>query len=319
MATAAAPPRVTVFGPDPVLSVTVERRGSDDDVHLHPAGQGVWVARAAAELGAFPVLCCLAGGETGAILAPLLGALPGEARITATAGTSGSYVIDRRAGTRELVALANRPAPARHELDDLVSATCAVGMASAAAVICNPFPPDDLPGDTWETLAGTLHEAGVTVIADLSSPRLDEVLRGAPDVVKLNDWELAEYVTGPVDGERGLAAMRRLQRAGAGTVVVTRGGDPILVLEAGGDSYEVVPPRFTHGYREGCGDTMTGALAACLAGGMPLRDALVTGAAAGAANFLRHGLGTARRAVVESLAGRVTIRPMSQVVEGTAA
>ena len=42
-------PPVTVFSPQPLLGVTIERRGEDqDDVHMHPAGQGVWVARMAA-------------------------------------------------------------------------------------------------------------------------------------------------------------------------------------------------------------------------------------------------------------------------------
>jgi 1-phosphofructokinase len=319
MAMAFDVPRVTVFGPDPLLSVTVERRGSDDDIHVHVGGQGVWVMRAAAELGAAPILCCLAGGETGAILSPLLHAFPGDVRMTPTVGGSGSYVVDRRTGTRALVAVANRPAPHRHEVDDLVSATCAAALGSAVLVICNPFPPGDLPAETWETLATDVHAAGVPVIVDLSSPRLDHALRGTPDVVKLNDWELAEYVCGPVDGLRGLDAMRQLRRAGAGAVIVTRGADPVLVLDGDSEPYEIVPPRFRRGFREGCGDTMTGALAACLARGMPLREALVTAAAAGAANFLRHGLGTGRREVVESLARRVTVRPMTGIVEGTAA
>ena len=54
--------RLTVFGPDPLLSVTIEAGGDGDEVHVHPAGQGVWVARAAAELGGRPILCCLLGG-----------------------------------------------------------------------------------------------------------------------------------------------------------------------------------------------------------------------------------------------------------------
>ena len=53
---------------------------------------------------------------------------------------------------------------------------------------------------------------------------------------------------------------------------------------------------------------MMGALAAALATGRSWQDALVLGAAAGAANFLRHGLGTAARDVVEELAGRVELR-----------
>jgi fructose-1-phosphate kinase PfkB-like protein len=55
---------------------------------------------------------------------------------------------------------------------------------------------------------------------------------------------------------------------------------------------------------------MTGALAAELAQGARWEDALVIASAAGAANFLRHGLGTGSRAVVERLAQRVALRPL---------
>jgi hypothetical protein len=53
---------------------------------------------------------------------------------------------------------------------------------------------------------------------------------------------------------------------------------------------------------------MMGALAAALARDLGWEEALVLGAAAGAANFLRNGLGTAGRPVVETLAGRVQLR-----------
>ena len=98
-----------------------------------------------------------------------------------------------------------------------------------------------------------------------------------------------------------------MRARGAATVVVTRGGDPAFVLSEG-ESFEVVPPRFERGSREGCGDSMMGALAAHLAAGGGLEDALVRGAAAGAANFLRHGLGTGSRPVIDELAGRVELR-----------
>jgi 1-phosphofructokinase len=76
----------------------------------------------------------------------------------------------------------------------------------------------------------------------------------------------------------------------------------------GDEAWELAPPRFSHGAREGCGDSMTGALAAALAGGASWERALVLGAAAGAANFLRHGLGSGARPVVEQLAERVELR-----------
>ena len=309
-------PSVVVFGPDPLLSVTVETRGTGDDVHVHAAGQGVWVARMAAELGARPILCCFSGGETGAVLRSLLDALPGERRVTVTGGPSGSYVVDRREGDRRLVASAPRPAPQRHEIDDLVAATCAAALASDVLVMCNPYPADGMPGEAYETIAADVSAAGVPVIVDLSSPHLERTLPSAPDLVKLNDWELAGYVRGPVDGPRALDAARQLVDAGARNVAVTRAEAPILVLPSDGDPFEIVPPAFPRGFREGCGDAMMGAIAAGWARRLTLREALVLGAAAGSGNFLRHGLGTGRRAVVEELTERIAVRPLDAPASG---
>lgn len=304
-------PRVTIFGPDPLLSIVIESCGEADDVHIHAAGQGVWVSKMVAELGAWPVLCCLAGGETGATLRPLLEALPGDDRIVRTTGPSGTYVTDRRGPERLLLAMARRPPPHRHELDDLVAATCAAALNSAVLVMCNPYPGEGLPEEVYETVVSAARAAGVPVIADLSTPRLDHALRAGVDLVKLNDWELAEYVCGPVDGPLALAAAQRLLEAGAGTVAVTRAEAPIMVVPRDGEPFEIVPPAFPHGFREGCGDAMTGAIAAAWARGLPLREALVLGAAAGSGNFLRHGLGSGKREVVEELVGRVVVRPLA--------
>lgn len=303
-------PRVAVFGPHPLLSVTIEARGDADDVHMHAGGQGVWLSRMAAELGADPVLCTLLGGETGAVLAGLLEGLPITLRATRTVGTSGCYVIDRRDGTRSLVAQSTAPAPSRHELDDLVAGTVAAALESEVLAICNAFPGDLLPEAIYGELAADVSANGCPVIADLSSPRLDAVLPAGPDLVKLNDWELAEYVKGPVEpADLLLAAARRLRAAGARSVLVTRGGEPALWLDGDAPPRLVVPPRLERGMREGCGDAMMGAIAAQLAAGRSLEDAIVMGAGAGAANFLHAGLGTGERATVEELAGHVRIEP----------
>jgi 1-phosphofructokinase len=310
MQTAVVPPRVAIFSPDPLLSVTIEARAGADELHLHAAGQGAWVAKMAAELGALPVLCSFLGGESGTMLRPLLERIPAEVRVAATAGANGSYVVDRRHSEREMVAAAFRPAPQRHEIDDLVSATLTAALNSRLLVLCNPYPAEGLPDEVYETLAADAAAAGIPVAADLSSPRLDHTLRHEPELVKLNDWELAQYVRGPVDGPRLLEAALRLREAGAGSVVVTRAEAPILVLPRSGEPFEIVPPSFPVGHREGCGDTMMGAIAAALSRGSSFRDALVLGTAAGSANFLRHGLGTGKRRVVEELAEQIVVRPL---------
>jgi 1-phosphofructokinase len=303
------PSRLAVFGPNPLLSISIEARAAEgDDIHVHAAGQGVWVARMAGELGAHPVLCGFIGGETGLVLRPLLEELPGVLRLVETAGASGCYVNDRRGGERELISLAASPPPSRHEVDDLFSASCAAALDAGVLAVCNPYPAEALPLDLYGSLVADARENGVRVLVDLSSPRLDSALEGAPELVKLNDWELAEFVSGPVDGANLRPAAEELLRRGAGAVVVTRAEKPALVLRQEG-AWWLAPPHFDRGTREGCGDSMMGALAACFAEGREWREALVIGAAAGAANFLRHGLGTGARGVIEDLARGVRLTP----------
>lgn len=306
--------RIAVFGPSPLLSLTIEQRsGGRDDVHCHPAGQGVWLSRMAAELGAWPVLCSLIGGEPGVLLEPLLRGLQGELRLVESSSSSGCYVTDRRNGSRTVLAQAYTEPPSRHEADELVAATTAVALESDVLAICNPYPGDALSLEVYGDLVTNARAAGISVIADLSSPRIEAASAAGPDLVKLNDWELAAYVKGPVDTwDRLRRGAEKLRELGARNVLVTRAGDPALVL-LDGDPWELVPPKLEAGSREGCGDTMMGAISAALASGRDLADALVLGAAAGAVNFLHHGLGTGSRREVEELRREVELRPISQM------
>jgi 1-phosphofructokinase len=302
---------VAIFGPHPLLTITIEQRqNAGDEIHIHAGGQGVWVSRMVGELGGHPILCGFIGGETGAMLEPVLERLPGERRFVRSGEASGCYVQDRRSGERKLVSAAWSDNPSRHELDDLFSVTVAAALESDVLVICNPMPPGVLPLELYRNLASDVRANGTPVLVDLSTPRLDSALAAEPDLVKLNDWELAEFVRGPVAGAAELrGAAERVRDAGAGTVVVTRGGAPAFVLH-GDEAWELVPPHFDGGAHEGCGDSMMGGLAAAWADGCDWQTALRRGAAAGAANFLRHGLGTGSRAVVEELVNDVRLQPL---------
>jgi 1-phosphofructokinase len=304
--------RVAVFGPHPLLGITIELLGDSDadDVHLHSAGQGVWVSRMAGEIGARPILCAFCGGETGTLLRPLLDALPGDVRLVETATASGCYVIDRRSGERNMIAHSWSQPPSRHEMDDLFSITCAAALEASVLVLCGPVPSEAVPLEVYGNLVANARANGTRVIVDLSPPRLNSALGGGPEVVKLNDWQLAEFTGGAVSEP---AQLRRgaesVIEAGARSVLVTRGGEPALVLRDG-RAWELTPPRFEGGAPEGSGDSMVGALAAALARDMEWEDALRLGAAAGATNFLRHGLGSGSRDVVADLVGRVELKPL---------
>jgi 1-phosphofructokinase len=302
--------KVTVFGPHPMLAITIEALTSEggDDVHLHAAGQGVWVARMAAELGATPVLCGFIGGESGTVLRPLLEQMDVELRLVETAEGSGAYVHDRRSGERVPIAQSASMPPSRHEIDELFSTTVAAALDSGVLALCGPYPGEALPLEIYGNLVADVKANGTPVVVDLSRPRLDSALEGGPDLVKINDWELAGYIEGPVDTEERMrAAAQKLLDAGAGAAIITRAEEPAVVVR-GDEAWELVPPRFERGSREGCGDSMMGGLAACMAAGLDWEQTLRTSAAAGAANFLRAGLGSGSRSVIEDLAEKVDLR-----------
>jgi 1-phosphofructokinase len=304
--------KVTVFGPHPMLAITIEALTSEggDDIHLHAAGQGVWVARMAAELGAEPILCGFIGGESGTVLRPLLEQMDVELRLVETAEASGAYLHDRRSGERVPVAQSASMPPSRHEIDELFSTTVAAALDSGVLALCGPYPGEALPLEIYGNLVADVKANGTPVVVDLSRPRLDSSLEGGPDLVKINDWELAGYIEGPVDTEEQMrAAAQKLLDAGAGAAIVTRAEEPAMVVR-GDEAWELIPPRFERGSREGCGDSMMGGLAACMSAGLDWEETLRTSAAAGAANFLRAGLGSGSRAVIEDLARRVELRPL---------
>ena len=120
-------------------------------------------------------------------------------------------MIDRRSGEREFVAQAFSEPPSRHELDDLFSITCAAALNAKVLMVCGALPQDAIPVETFGNLVRDVHAASDTkVVTDISSPQLDAALEGKPDIVKLDDWQLAVSTKrerlerrGDMGGDRG--------------------------------------------------------------------------------------------------------------------
>ena len=109
--------------------------------------------------------------------------------------------------------------------------------------------------------------------------------------------------------ERIIIGQSLITNSDTRTKLLIAGEAPILVVPSDEEPFEIVPPPLPRGHHEGCGDAMFGAIAAGWARRLDLRQALVLGAAAGSTNFLRRGLGTGRREVVEQLRRHVAVHP----------
>ena len=294
---------VAVVAPSPGLEITVE---PGDEIHLHARGQGFWVARMVARLGVPVTLCCALGGETGQVLRALVAREQVELRAVAAGSGNGAYLHDRRGGEdRTVVATAARPLQ-RHEADDLFGAALAQGLSAAVTVLTGTDPAGLVDARFYHRLANDLRRNGRAVIADLSGEALEAILGTKVRLLKCSDAELAAEGRAAT-GQAGIAAwMRQANTRGAASVVVSRAAEPTLALLEG----QLVAAHFPvtrTGDSRGAGDSLTAGIAATLAAGGDLREALRLGTAAGTLNAARRGLGTGRREDIAAVAWQVAL------------
>ena len=315
-----AKPQVAVLAPSMLVTVTIEGGGAHPEVHLHAGGQGFWVARMAAALGARVALATALGGEPGAVLRSLLDIEGVALHAVASTGDNGVYVHDRRSGVREPIAHVPAPRLRRHELDALYGIALGDALEAGVACLTGPEHDDVLDPQVYERLARDLRRNDVIVVADLTGPSLVAALNGGVDVLKLSDSELVIGGWATDDGVDALAAaLVRLHGLGAAVVIASRGPRPAIVLTDGG-FYRVSGPRLRAVDPSGTGDAMLAAIAVILAGERAtVMDAIVFGAAAGAVNAIRHGLGSGARRQVEQLVKHVTVDRLGEIEPDPAA
>ena len=299
-----------VFAPAPQLTVTIDQPADETEIHLHPGGQGVWQARMIKCLGTPVVLCAGLGGEIGQVLEPLLAGEGVELRVVHRESSSGGYVHDRRGGSRNEIASVSGHPLTRHELDELYNLALGEGLGAAVSVLSGPGDPALVAPDIYRRLAADLGSNGSRVVADLSGPHLAAVLDSGLAFLKVSHEELLRDGWAADDSEAELVrVLRALHANGAEAVVVSRAAEPALTL-VDGEAFEIDMPRLQPADPRGAGDSMTAGVASVLANGGDLALAVRTGAAAGALNVTRHGLGTGRPDAVAGLVERVHLAPV---------
>jgi 1-phosphofructokinase len=135
-------------------------------------------------------------------------------------------------------------------------------------------------------------------------------LQGGLTVLKVSHEQLLhDGRVEKADEEELVAALFELRRQGAEHVVITRAAEPALAL-VGDAAVTIRAPRVEVVDHRGAGDSLTAGLAAGLARGMDLLDALRLGAAAAVLNVTRRGLATGDRREIERLAAHIELHPL---------
>ncbi|MEU8817883.1 1-phosphofructokinase family hexose kinase [Paractinoplanes atraurantiacus] len=304
--------RVMVFAPAPQLTVTIEQQHDVPELHVHPGGQGIWQTRMITSLGAEVTLCAAVGGEVGRVLKPLLDFKGVQLRTIPRESGSGWYVHDRRDGKRKEIAEQPGAPFTRHELDELYNLALAEGLRAGNAILSGPAHPSVIRADVYGRLAKDLRANGCRVIADLCGNHLKAVLKAGLNVVKISHEELIKDGLAKDNSEKQLTdALLKLHDDGAESVLVSRADAGALAM-FNEEIYRVGIPKLSIADHRGAGDSMTAGVAAVLAKGGDMHDAVRTGAAAGALNVTRHGLGTGHLDAVQVLTERVKLTPIKK-------
>lgn len=303
--------RVLIFAPAPLLTVTVEEFRGEPDVHVHVGGQGVWQGRMLRALGVDVALVCSVAGETGVVVQQLLEREGFDVVAIQRDAIGPAYVHDRRDDDREPIVEANGEPLARHELDSLYSAALSEAPQADLVILSGPEGESMLEPEAYRRLASDVRGLGVPVLVDLAGPRLEAALEGGVDVLKVSHEELEQdgRVDDGDDEQQLLRAARQLADEGIGLVAITRADAGSLVVGEEG-AWRVVAPELEPVETRGAGDSYTAAVAAVLAEGGRHADAIRLGAAAGAVNATRRGLGTGDADAIRAIAERVELQPI---------
>ena len=302
--------RISVFASSLVLTITVEasNQATGDEIHLHPGGQGFWVARMVGHLGESCVLSTCLGGEVGLVLAALVASETLTLAPTWQQAESPVYIHDRRSGQR--VAVAERPhrKPTRHEQDDFYSRTLETAIEAGSCVVTGRYLGGGVPASFFTRLAADLQATGVRAIGDLHGRDLEAFLKGGPlDLLKVSVEDLKSdgVLTSQHESEVKQAITRFLRR-GVKDIVVSGAGEASLAC-IDGYWYRIRQPTLEAADHRGSGDSMTAGLTVGRVRGEDPEKLLRLGAAAGAANVVRRGLGNADRDLIEALQGQVEV------------
>lgn len=306
-------PNCCVFAPNLALTVTMEKGGDNGptEVHLHPGGQGFWVARMLSHLGMQPFLCGPVGGETGRVIACLVESWGIQMGPIETSNPSPTVIQDRRAGDRELIAETTALSLDRHALDDGYSMFLDHALTGDVAVLTGQTT-EVVPGESYRRMAHDLASAAVPVVGDLHGPELAALFEGGPvDILKVSDEDLmSDGLLSDLSEDSALAAGAELQRRGAKGVVISRADRPVLAF-LGGMVLRATQARFEPADFRGAGDSMTAGIAAGLARRLDPQGLVRLACGAGAANVTRHGLGSGSEELIKSLADRVEVEVLA--------
>lgn len=286
--------------PNPSLDKTVVLAGFElgknyraSEVLTLAGGKGFNFARALKAFGQTTRLVAPLGGHFGQRLLELArqDGLDCDPQVIEAEARTCLTIIDPAAANRLTEVYENGVPLEPGDWQKLVDRAAGHFKEAEFMTVCGSFPPG-VPSNGLYELVKRAKAAGLAVMLDTFGPQLEGVLGLEPDLLKINQYEAGATVGREIDTpEQAFAAAAELKKRGARQVVITLGKEGAIGLTAGQESFGWQSPEVAAISPIGSGDCFFAGVAASLADGKSLAEAVRWGIAAGAANTLQVGAG----------------------------
>lgn len=276
------------------------------EIRAWPGGKGLHAAMCAATIGEAVRL-------TGLVDAPHRDAFADVLR----AGAVEFHAIDTPGPLRTCLAIRDRSGCITEILEpgpSIPAEVCARALRAAVAacrgasvaVLSGSLPPG-MSSTTYRELVSEC--SNTRVLVDASGDLLRSALEAGPYCIKPNRNEAEALAGAALDSPAAAAcAARTLMARGVRLVVISLGAGGAVACWNDHHAYHFAPPQVAAVNAVGAGDCLTGALAAGLARGDDVIDAVRLAVAAGTAKVLSPETGCVRRADIDALVLSIRVR-----------
>ncbi len=265
------------------------------------SGKSINVARVLATLGEECTATGFLGGDTGRFIRADMDQAQIHrdfVEVRPHTRTCTTIIDESSGGVTELVEESKQVAP---EAWDQLKEKLKELLKSASILVLSGSLTPEAPSDFYAWCVQQANAKNVRAVVDASAEPLALAIRERPFVIKPNRMELAQALGVEIQNERHLRqAMTRAVELGARWVIVTMGREGSIASD-GKQFWKVKCPNIEAVSAIGSGDSYAAGLAAALARGESMPDAVKLGAACAAANAMIPIAGYVRRQDVDQV------------------
>jgi 1-phosphofructokinase family hexose kinase len=307
-----------------VQTIIPNEKNSVSRPRLDPGGNAINAARIAKRLGHDPVLMGFLGGAAGNQLSELLDQEGVRHRFTPISGITRTNVTVTNDSSHEQTRL-SFPGPVIKPTETRALVQFISKLRYPGVLVLGGSMPPGCPKNYYSVLIRRGVERGLGIVLDVPSKDLKEVLEKSgprlllikPNRIELEGFAGKKLATDAAISEEAIRLSRR-----SALVCVSLGSKGALAA-AQGKSWRIYPPKVRAKGTVGAGDSMVGAITACLlqrgifspelcdlAPSGWIVDALRWGAAAGAATAATEGTSLGTADLIRRLRPQVRVEPL---------